>query len=208
MFDFLRPKILEQVNSSFSGEIKVVKSSGDVYIATGPLTQSGGLVKVVWQDVLKKFGKKDRSWLVLGLAGGTIARFISEKMHPSAMVGVEIDPVMINLGKKYLGLDRIPELEIVNADAKAYVAGTDRKFDYILVDMYLGDKLPQFVYSKSFLSRLGKLGNTIIFNHLFYDDDKRAKAEALIAELKTEFPALVLARKLTNLLIICRSQLS
>lgn len=197
------PKTIAERDSKFSGRLKVVSTFGYRYIATGILTQSGGLVKEVWADTLRKFGRKGKSWLVLGLAGGTIAKFVSDRLSPETIVGVEIDPDMIELGKMYLDLNHIPELEIIQKDARLFVKSCRRNFDYILVDMYLGDKLPDFVYDVAFLSRLSKLGRVVIFNHLFYDPDKRAKAAELVAKLKPLFPSVTLSRKLTNLLVIC-----
>jgi spermidine synthase len=200
----LGPKVLEEHESKFSGPVKVISTWGYKYIATGILTQSGGLVKEVWEGVLKQYGRKDKTWLILGLAGGTIAKVVSNSLSPRKIVGVEIDPLMIDLGKRYLDLNKIPELEIVIADAKSYILSHNSYFDYILVDMYLGDKLPDFIYSLKFLKKLGQLGQLVIFNHLFYDADKKSKAEDLVNKLKLIFKEVVLVRKLTNLLIICR----
>jgi spermidine synthase len=196
-------KILEEHESKFSGPVKVVSFWGYKYIATGILTQSGGLVKDVWEQVLKKYGRKQKSWLILGLAGGTIAKVVSDYLKPAKITGVEIDPLMIDLGKRYLDLNKIPELEIVLADAKNYIYQTKSSFDYILVDMYLCDKLPDFVYSPKFLKRLKQLSSYVIFNHLFYDPEKKTKAEELVNKLKLIFTEVTLVRKLTNLLIIC-----
>src|SRR3989344_3246550 len=108
------PKVLETVNSRVSGKIEVRKSDWDTYVAVGHLTQSGGLVKELWQKVLTKIPRslpvKNQSWLILGLATGTLAKLISQKYSPAQMVGVELDPQMIRLGKKYFGLDKIPNL--------------------------------------------------------------------------------------------------
>jgi hypothetical protein len=197
------PKTIEERDSKFSGRIRVVSTFGYKYIATGILTQSGGLVKDVWEDTLKKFGRKQKTWLVLGLAGGTIAKCVSDRLEPKKIVGVEIDPVMVELGLKYLDLNNIPSLEIITKDAKQFVSKTTEHFDYILVDMYFGDQLPSFVYSDTFLKKLPKIGNIVIFNHLFYDQEKRSKAEELVNKLKNIFPSVILTRKLTNLLVIC-----
>jgi spermidine synthase len=167
-------------------------------------------VRDVWEPVLKKFGRKDKTWLILGLAGGTIAGIIAKRFHPKEITGVEIDPVMVELGKKYLNLDEIPNLNIVVADAKSYIESRNPArpaggsyFDFILVDMYLGDKIPEVVYSPKFLKRLKLLSNCVIFNHLFFDEVTRQKAGELVAKLKQIFPSVTLMRKLTNLLIIC-----
>ncbi len=199
----LGPKIIERRRSEYSGDVKVISGWGYKYIATGMLTQSGGLVKEVWEGVLSKYGQKNKSWLILGLAGGTIAKTISDKLRPEKITGVEIDPLMIDLGKKYLDLTKIPCLEIINADAHSYIMNQKSCFDFILVDMYYGDQLPVFVYSDKFLRKLKLLGSCVIFNHLFYDPEKQAKAGDLVEKLKIIFPRVELARKLTNLLIIC-----
>jgi predicted membrane-bound spermidine synthase len=203
LIDFFRPRVVETAQSKYSGQIRVVSAFGSRYLATGQLTQSGGLVKDVWDPVLRKYGQKNQSWLILGLAGGTIAKIISGRLSPSKIVGVEIDPLMIKLGKKYLDLNNIPNLEIVVANAHNYVLRATSGFDFILVDMYLGDELPEFVYDEKFLKKLGQLGQLVIFNHLFYDDPKRHQAAELVAKLKSIFPSVTLMRKLTNLLIIC-----
>jgi len=205
MFDFLKPKVLEEVDSKYSGRIRVVSNFSSRYLATGPLTQSGGLVKDVWDPVLKKFGRKNKSWLILGLAGGTIAKIISGRLSPTGITGIEIDPLMIKLGKKYLELGKIPGLKIIIADAKDYLTTVIDHYDYILIDMYLGDRLPEFVYDVKFLKKLRQLGKLVIFNHLFYDDSKRQKAGELVTGLKDIFPKIFLMRKLTNLLIICEA---
>jgi hypothetical protein len=200
------PKILEEVDSKFSGKIRVISGFGYKYIATGILTQSGGLVRDVWEPVIKTLNSQFstlNSCLILGLAGGTIASMVAKSWHGIKITGVEIDPVMIRLGKKYLDLDKIPNLKIIVADAQQYVLDLDLRLDLILVDMYIGDQLPAFIYSPKFLKRLRLLSPHVIFNHLFYDDHKRQKAGELVEKLKQIFPSVTLMRKLTNLLIIC-----
>ena len=213
MFDFLKPKVLEEAHSKYSGLLKVISGFGYKYISTGPLTQTGGIVKDVWEPVLKKYGETRKSWLILGLAGGTIAKIVSERFSPIEIVGVEIDPVMIQLGRKYLDLDKIAHLKVEVTDAKQYVHNLSLKptpksgshFDYILVDMYLGDQLPSFVYDPKFLQKLKSSGSIVIFNHLFYDAPKKTLAHSLIEQLKTVFSDIQLSRQLTNLLIVCKA---
>ena len=109
-----RPKVIEEFDSKYRGQIQVKQDWTHKYVTTGNLTQSGGLVRDVWQPVIKKFAKKNKSWLILGLATGAVAKLIPQ---PARIVGVEIDPVMIAIGKKYFDLDQIPNLKILNLDA-------------------------------------------------------------------------------------------
>jgi len=195
------PKVIEKFKSKHSGDMEVRQGWGYKYVATGNLTQSGGVVADVWKPVIKKYGQKNKSWLILGLATGTVAKLIPQ---PSQITGVEIDPLMLNIGKKYFDLDQIPNLKILRLSAERYVLRADEVFDFVLVDLYLGDQVPSFVYSKNFLDQLGQLGQLVIINHLFYDDSKRQKAEELLKKLKAIFKKIELVRVLTNLVIIAK----
>lgn len=200
VFSIFKPKVISEFKSRYSGQILVKQDWTHKYVTTGNLTQSGGLVRDVWQPVIKKFGKKNKSWLILGLATGTVAWLIPQ---PAKVVGVEIDPVMLEIGRQYFDLGQIPNLKILNLDARRYLLDANEIFDFVLVDLYLGDRLPSFVYSPKYLKKLKKLGKCVIINHLFYDDPKRQKAEDLTKKLKVIFPNIHLHRVLTNLMIIC-----
>lgn len=136
--------------------------------------------------------------LILGLATGTLAKLINKKFKNAKLTGMEIDPAMIAIGKKYFDLDKIPNLKIVNKDAKNFVGN----FDVIFVDLYLGDKPPEFLYTDVFLKKLAKSGKTVVINHLFYDKDKKARAEYLIGKMSRYFKDIGLQRVLTNVIII------
>lgn len=193
------PKVVEEFKSKYSGQIQVRQGWGYKYVATGSLTQSGGVVADVWRPVIRNFGKKNKSWLILGLAAGTVAKLISQ---PAKITGVEIDPVMLAIGQKYFDLDKIPNLKIVNKDALNYVLKTQESYDFVLVDLYFGDQPPSFLYSPKFLKKLKKLGKQVIINHLFYDADKRNKARELTNSISKYFSKVELVRVLTNLVII------
>lgn len=202
MLDFsaFRPKVISEFKSLYSGQIQVKQDGASRYVSVGNLTQSWGIVKEVWQPVIKRYGKKGKHWLILGLAAGTVARLIPQ---PAQITGVEIDPVMLKIGRQYFDLDKIPNLKILNKDAHSWLLTTNSYFDYILVDLYLGDQCPAFVYSPKFLKRLKIVGKTIFINHLFYDDAKRHQAGELVRKLKAIFENIRLHRVLTNLMIIC-----
>lgn len=217
------PKVIEEFKSKYSGQIQVKQDGPHKYVSVGNLTQSGGLVKEVWQPVIKKYGKKGKCWLILGLAAGTVAKLIPQ---PFKIIGVEIDPLMLKIGRQYFDLDQVPNLKILNIDAKDYLLKTQDRFDFVLVDLYLGDQCPDFVYTKRFLGQLKKLGlparnrsmsrdridpegerqdkagQLVIINHLFYDEEKRHKARGLTNLVSKYFSKVELVRVLTNLVII------
>ena len=96
------PQVIYEAQSQFCGSIQVVRTGNSVYVSTGGLTQSGGLVKNVWESVFKKISKTynltSKSWLILGLGAGTAAQMISGRFQPKKITGVEIDPVIHGIG--------------------------------------------------------------------------------------------------------------
>lgn len=193
------PKVIEEFDSKYSGNLRVMQIMGDKYVSTGYWTQSGGIIKEVWKPAFKKMhAPQNKSWLILGLATGTIAKMLPQ---PAKIVGVEIDPAMITIGKKYFGLDQISNLEIVVTDAQKFKSS--QTFDYVLVDLYCIDNLPEFVYSPKFLSNLRNSSSLVVFNHLFHSEDQKKNALELVKKLEKIFTKVDLLRSLTNLLIIC-----
>ncbi len=200
------PQVLETINSPINGNLEVRRWGKDIYITTGGLTQSGGLIKELWEKTLKRFKIADsrfKKWLILGLATGTAAKIISDKYQPVKIVGVEIDSKMLDIGHRYFDLDAIPNLKIINQDANLYALNSKPCFDFVLVDLYLGDQLPKFVYTPRFIKAIKRISKMAIFNHLFYDAGKKERARELVKTLESHFYQVSLVRELTNLLIIC-----
>lgn len=157
-------KVLEERESKFNGHIRVLKTWGmGTYIQAGGLTQSGGIVESIWKSTLRHIPHtiyNIQNVLILGLGGGTVAKLI-RKYYPEAKItGVEIDPIMIELGKKYLALEAD---KIYIQDAGKPVSG---QFDLVIVDLYQGDK---FVDLEKFDFKNAKL---VIFNRLYYKNKK------------------------------------
>lgn len=195
------PKVIAEFKSKYSGKLFVKNDWGNKYVTTGYLTQSGGLIGDLWSPPISNLQFSISNCLILGFATGTAAKIVAKKFKGVKVTGVEIDPVMIKIGKKYFDLDKIPNLKILNIDANEYEF--NKKFDLTLIDLYLGDKPPEFIYTDKFLKKIKKVSKRAIFNHLFYDSKKKENAEKLIKKLGKYFKNIKLRRVLTNIMIIC-----
>lgn len=81
-------------------------------------------------------GKQEQKVLIIGLAGGTIARQLNFFYGEAVEIhGVEMDPAVIKVSKKYLGLGDIP-VKIINQDGRIFLAQTNETYDIIIVDAY------------------------------------------------------------------------
>src|SRR3989344_2463260 len=118
---FFFPKTVETRISKINGTISVIKLFGKWSINAGGYTQSGGLVESIWKSVLVGIKKTERlvkpRILILGLGAGSSAGISAALWKDAKLTGIELDPLMIKLGKTYLHLDQIANLRIIQSDA-------------------------------------------------------------------------------------------
>jgi spermidine synthase len=83
-----------------------------------------------------------RRVLVIGNACGTIARAFAV-FYPRAHVdGVELDPTVTQLCREYMGESAIPNLTVITADGRPFLATTGERYDLIIVDAYQQPYIP------------------------------------------------------------------
>lgn len=201
-------KVVEEVDSSVNGTIKVIKSLGfGTYIQVEGVTQSGGVVTDVWRTTLKKLRTKEiKNCLVLGLGGGSAAKLVRKYWPEAKITGVDIDPVMVELGREYLGLDKV-QVKVQIQDAYRYTKYNiqNTKFDLILVDLYIGDKVPKEFEKDDFIKLTSKLlskEGVVVFNRLFYGD-KRPQAVRFGQKLQKYFSKVDAFYPEANIMYIC-----
>ncbi|MDE3077711.1 MAG: fused MFS/spermidine synthase, partial [Chloroflexota bacterium] len=90
-----------------------------------------------------------RSAAIIGLAGGTIARDLTAVYGPIPIDGVEIDPKIIEIGRKYFGMTE-PNLNAIAQDGRYYIATTDKKYDLIGIDAYRQPYIPFHLTTRQF----------------------------------------------------------
>ncbi len=209
---FLGAEVLEKIRSPINGEIIVSEDLfGRREMVIGRVAQSGGLAGRLWKSAIKDFFDtkyKKQNTLILGLGCGSVAKIMAAKFPKSQITGIEIDPMVLEMGKKYFGLGEIPNLKIMVGDAINLVQSTKcraQSFDLIIVDLYLGQEFPKEAESEDFLRRLGSLAakdGLILFNRLYYNRQHRKMTNQLVKKLRTIFPQIETKKRYTNLLIL------
>jgi spermidine synthase len=150
-------------------------------------------------------GRPVRSVAILGNAGGTTARAYA-RFYPSArMDGVELDPVVTEAARRYMGLGRIPRLTVTTADARPFLERTHERFDAILIDAYRQPYVPFYLATQQFFrlvrSRL-RPGGIVALNVATVPGDHRL-AQDVAGTLRTVFPQVLTwqALKLNQLVL-------
>jgi spermidine synthase len=135
-------------------------------------------------------GRPLRRVAILGNAGGTTARALGV-FYPQARVdGVELDPAVTAVGRRFFGLDDNPRLRVITADARPFLRRTHSRYDLIVIDAYRPPYVPFYLATREFFrlarSRLAP-GGAIVLNVAATPTDKRL-ADGVSGTLATEFP--------------------
>ena len=201
-------KTLEEVDSLVNGKIQVIRTMEGVRILVGGVSQSGWLVRKIWKTALAKIkreGATPKKVLILGLGGGSVAEVVCDFWNEAEIVGLDKDPKMITLGKKYLNLSKIKNLEILIDDAWEFLSKKGNgQFDLILVDLYKGGKIPVKFRSIKFMQGVYRKlapGGIAAFNHL-YSSIEKEDAEVFGQRVGKVFPVVVTVQPEANIIFL------
>ena len=116
------------------------------------LPRGGGLTGGYWDAFLALpalTGRPDGRLAVLGNAGGTVANMYESVWPQTRIDGVEIDPLVTDVGRRFLGMKN-PNLEVHTADARYWLRAADAGFDGMVIDAYRQPYLPFHLATKEF----------------------------------------------------------
>mgnify|MGYP001587547899 CR=1 FL=1 len=210
--DFLLgTEILEERTSPINGKIKVVKSLGfGTYIQVNNLTQSGGVIEDIWRSTLRTINKQlptINNCLILGLGGGTAAKLVRKFWPEAKITGVDIDPIMVELGTRHLGLGN-SKVKTIIGDAYQYSLkhkAKSEKFDLVLVDLYIGYKFPRRFETQNYIHLVRNIlsrSGIAVFNRLYYGE-KRPEAMKFGKKLEKVFSKVEYFYPEANVMFIC-----
>jgi spermidine synthase len=109
--------------------------------------------------LLPRPGDSQLDVLIIGLAGGSAANLMTRWLAPSlpnlSITGVELDPQVLEVAERYLGLDR-SRLETVVGDGRVFLRGSTRRFELILLDAYRQPSIPAHLATLEFFQDVRK----------------------------------------------------
>ena len=117
--------------------------------------------------------------LIIGLGGGILSNVLHELAPQAEIVTVDIDPVVVKLAKKYFDYKENEKVKTQIKDGRVYVKRAilkKEKFDWIILDAFNGDYIPEHLMTKEFLAEVksllskdGLLSANTFSNSLLYD---------------------------------------
>lgn len=125
--------------------------------------------------------------LIVGLGGGTMSNTLHQ-LYPQALIeNVEIDPSVIKVARQYFGFFENDNVTSKVQDGRIFVkraAMKKQKYDWIILDAFNGDYIPEHLLTKEFLQEtktlLSKNGvlsaNTFSVSDLYAHESATYKA--------------------------------
>ena len=182
-FSYFLPINVIKRKSSVSNSIEVTWNNGELVIDSKNTNYSYGSLQRILKKGLKYIGydriKKFDKILVLGVAGGSVIKtLVDDVKYKGQIIGVEIDPEIIEIANTYFKINEIENLEIVIEDAFEFVLRTKDKFDLIIIDVFQDTKMPSFLFEAHFIQRVNSMLNTngfILFNTMVINEKNRIR---------------------------------
>lgn len=190
VLSYLIPIRVYHKKSMVSKAIEINWNNGQLVLDSQNTNYSYGSLQRVLRLGLKKIGfdkiKSMNNLLVLGVAGGSVIKtLVDEIQYQGKITGIEIDPDVIQIANEYFNLNKIPNLNIIIDDAFEFVLKTKETYDLIIIDVFQDTIMPNFLFEKFFINRIGSLLNQhgyILFNTMTLNEKQNQRNKEYLLE--------------------------
>jgi len=127
---------------------------------------------------------------IVGLAAGTTARQATAALGPVPIDGFEIDPKIVEVGRKYFGMS-MPNLNVQITDGRYGLATSPHSYSLIVVDAYRPPYIPPHLTTREFfqIARDHLNANGVLAINVGRAADDRRLINDLTATIGSVFPS-------------------
>lgn len=178
LLSYLVPIKVYETPSYTSTNLEVTWNNGSLVLDSKHTNYSHGSLEKVLKKGMQHIGyttlKDAKSTLLLGVAGGSAIKILRNEIHNEGkIIGVDIDPKVIDVATTYFNLGSYQNFEMIIEDARVFIAQNEQKFDFILIDIFEDNVMPDFLFEATFIENI-KLAMTknsyILFNFMLLND--------------------------------------
>ena len=191
---YLLPVVIRRRKGEITLYLEVLLVNGKYVLDTSSVNYSYGGLHKVFQKTFIYFNLKKLEFenvLILGFGAGSVASILTEEYGMKCkIIGIEKDSVVIDLAKKYFNIDRFKNLELVHESAYTYVQHIDRKFDFIIMDVFVDETVPKMFHEENFLQHLNRIlsnNGVLFYNFMTAPIAKKSEFEELSSRFETIF---------------------
>jgi spermidine synthase len=172
---YIFPREIYKGSSKFSSDIRVIEDAGSLRLLVNGIEQSGKYIDKILKRALDECefpsNASVKRMLLLGVGGGSLILFFRKRYPEITIDAVDIDPVIIEVAKTYFKLSEIEKLTFHVSDAhecmKEIAKTKHETYGIVVVDLYIGRDIPEFVWKKEFFKEIRSLlvpGGLVFFN--------------------------------------------
>lgn len=176
---YLLPWPVERRTSEFNPDLRVVIARGKHQLLCGDAIYSFDVHYDNFANIFERINWERielQQGLLLGLGLASIPVILEEKHHLMARyTAVDIDPVVIDLAKKYALPYLQSPVEVHLGDAAEFIKTCEQKFDFIFIDLFVELDVPMKFMHHDFLGRLANMlrpGGVILQNCVGFDEQE------------------------------------
>ena len=189
---YIFPIMIEQKTGNVSPQLEVNLVNGKYVLDTEKTNYSHGALHWVFDQTFQVYNLNEReikNVLILRFGAGSVASLLTEKFNiKCGITGVEKDQVVIDLAYKYFGINRFKNLELICNDASEYVQECSKKFDVIVVDLYIDDQVPYCFHKEEFIKQLKIMlqpQGILFFNKVVNNEKQIVEFNLLFQNMRT-----------------------
>jgi spermidine synthase len=202
---FVQPVLVEARKGTVTPYLEVTRFKGKYRLNGSTVNYSfGGL-----HNIFDQLFRKTKIWefefknvLLLGMGAGSVIHLISEKYGIRCPItAVEKDEVVIELSEKYFNIENYEFLNVISDDAFRYTSNTKEKYDLIISDLFVEDKVPDIFGSREYLSTLRGISNDrccVIYNKMTQRSTHKKELAELSDHFESIFPGSVVHKLYTQ----------
>ena len=173
-----------KILSDHNGMLEVTYINGKKVLDSKSVNYSyGSLQKILELGISKTNFENVNTVLLLGLGGGSVLKTLQRKLNTHHHItALELDAQVIKIAEKEFGVTPTNKLNIVHSDAFEYMKKNTLTYDFVIVDLFIDQKVPVQFYTKKFCDYLyTSMSNkgSLLFNLGIntHDDERRNKVQ-------------------------------
>ncbi len=165
LFSYIYP-VTKKISSKYSGELEVTWFNGKKHLNSKNANYSYGSLQKILKIGLQKINLSNcKEILILGMGGGSVIKTLRDHFnYNNKITAVEIDPVIIKIADEEFEIRESKNLKIICDDAHLFMQLNTKKFDLIIIDLYIDTKVPDVFLEVPFWKNLINATSTILCN--------------------------------------------
>lgn len=151
--------VTQKISSSKNGILELTWYNGRKVLNTKNANYSYGSLQQILAFALSKIElKKVENVLLLGMGAGSVIQTLREEFQFNKKItAIEFDETIIQIAQDEYGIVADDKLSIHCADAYKYAQNESQKYDLVIIDLFIDNRVPEQFYSEQFLQAVTKL---------------------------------------------------